>query len=90
MTNSIFIDILKHIKSINMTNIDLIIMEINEYLTWLNWSQIIYGKDYNNYVLALENLRSLFYDKTKSYEDICDYISDLITYSYLSADENEV
>lgn len=90
MTYSIFIEILQHLRSMKMTDRDLISSEIGEYITWLNWSQVLYNKEYSIFVNDLISLQEIVNDRTKSYKDICDYIADLISFSYLRADENEV
>ena len=90
MTNSLFIELLKHIRSsINISNNDLVLSEIYEYLVWLNWSQVLYNKDYSNYISSLESLKKLVLE-TKDYDEIYGYIADLICCYYLISDENEV
>lgn len=90
MTNSLFIELLKHIRSsINISNNDLVLSEIYEYLVWLNWSQVLYNKDYSNYISSLESLKKLVLE-TKDYDEIYGYIADLISCYYLISDENEV
>ena len=88
MTKSIFKNLLVYLKQLLIDNKYLDLTQlIMEYITWLCYSIINFNKDYNKYLDILN--QCLLFLLRKQYDQLYDYIEELIIYIHLSMDEEE-
>ena len=88
MTKSIFKNLLVYLKQLLIDNKYLDLMQlIMEYITWLCYSIINFNKDYNKYLDVLN--QCLLFLFRKQYDQLYDYIEEMIIYIDLSMDEEE-
>ena len=88
MTKSIFKNLLVYLKQLLIDNKYLDLMQlIMEYITWLCYSIINFNKDYNKYLDVLN--QCLLFLLRKQYDQLYDYIEEMIIYIDLSMDEEE-
>lgn len=88
MTKSIFKNLLVYLKQLLIDNKYLDLTQlIMEYITWLCYSIINFNKDYNKYLDVLN--RCLLFLLRKQYDQLYDYIEEMIIYIDLSMDEEE-
>ena len=88
MTKSIFKNLLVYLKQLLIDNKYLDLMQlIMEYITWLCYSIINFNKDYNSYLDTLN--QCLLFLLRKQYDQLYDYIEEMIIYVDLSMDEEE-
>ena len=83
MTKSIFKNLLVYLKQLLIDLTQLIM----EYMTWLCYSIINFNKDYNKYLDVLN--QCLLFLLRKQYDQLYDYIEEMIIYVDLSMDEEE-
>lgn len=88
MTKSIFKNLLVYLKQLLIDNKYLDLTQlIMEYITWLCYSIINFNKDYNKYLDILN--QCLLFLLRKQYDQLYDYIEEMIIYIHLSMDEEE-
>ena len=88
MTKSIFKNLLVYLKQLLIDNKYLDLTQlIMEYMTWLCYSIINFNKDYNKYLDVLN--QCLLFLLRKQYDQLYDYIEEMIIYIDLSMDEEE-
>ena len=88
MTKSIFKNLLVYLKQLLIDNKYLDLTQlIMEYITWLCYSIINFNKDYNKYLDVLN--QCLLFLLRKQYDQLYDYIEEMIIYIHLSMDEEE-
>ena len=88
MTKSIFKNLLVYLKQLLIDNKYLDLTQlIMEYITWLCYSIINFNKDYNKYLDVLN--QCLLFLLRKQYDELYDYIEEMIIYIDLSMDEEE-
>ena len=88
MTKSIFKNLLVYLKQLLIDNKYLDLTQlIMEYITWLCYSIINFNKDYNKYLDVLN--QCLLFLLRKQYDQLYDYIEEMIIYVDLSMDEEE-
>lgn len=88
MTKSIFKNLLVYLKQLLIDNKYLDLTQlIMEYITWLCYSIINFNKDYNKYLDVLN--QCLLFLLKKQYDQLYDYIEEMIIYIDLSMDEEE-
>lgn len=88
MTKSIFKNLLVYLKQLLIDNKYLDLTQLlMEYITWLCYSIINFNKDYNKYLDVLN--QCLLFLLRKQYDQLYDYIEDMIIYIDLSRDEEE-
>lgn len=88
MTKSIFKNLLVYLKQLLIDNKYLNLTQlIMEYITWLCYSIINFNKDYNKYLDVLN--QCLLFLLRKQYDQLYDYIEEMIIYIDLSMDEEE-
>ena len=88
MTKSIFKNLLVYLKQLLIDNKYLDFTQlIMEYITWLCYSIINFNKDYNKYLDVLN--QCLLFLLRKQYDQLYDYIEEMIIYIDLSMDEEE-
>lgn len=88
MTKSIFKNLLVYLKQLLIDNKYLDLTQlIMEYITWLCYSIINFNKDYNKYLDVLN--QCLLFLLRKQYDQLYDYIEEMIIYIDLSMDEEE-
>ena len=88
MTKSIFKNLLVYLKQLLIDNKYLDLTQlIMEYMTWLCYSIINFNKDYNKYLDVLN--QCLLFLLRKQYDQLYDYIEEMIIYVDLSMDEEE-
>ena len=88
MTKSIFKNLLVYLKQLLIDNKYLDLTQlIMEYITWLCYSLINFNKDYNKYLDVLN--QCLLFLLRKQYDQLYDYIEEMIIYIDLSMDEEE-
>lgn len=88
MTKSIFKNLLVYLKQLLIDNKYLDLTQlIMEYITWLCYSIINFNKDYNKYLDVLN--QCLLFLLRKQYDQLYDYIEEMIIYIDLFMDEEE-
>lgn len=88
MTKSIFKNLLVYLKQLLIDNKYLDLTQLlMEYITWLCYSIINFNKDYNKYLDVLN--QCLLFLLRKQYDQLYDYIEEMIIYIDLSMDEEE-
>ena len=88
MTKSIFKNLLVYLKQLLIDNKYLDLTQlIMEYITWLCYSIINFNKDYNKYLDVLN--QCLLFLLKKQYDQLYDYIEEMIIYIDLSMNEEE-
>ena len=88
MTKSIFKNLLVYLKQLLIDNKYLDLTQlIMEYITWLCYSIINFNKYYNKYLDVLN--QCLLFLLRKQYDQLYDYIEEMIIYIDLSMDEEE-
>lgn len=88
MTESIFKNLLVYLKQLLIDNKYLDLTQLlMEYITWLCYSIINFNKDYNKYLDVLN--QCLLFLLRKQYNQLYDYIEEMIIYVDLSMDEEE-
>ena len=88
MTKSIFKNLLIYLKQLLIDNKYLDLTQLlMEYITWLCYSIINFNKDYNKYLDVLN--QCLLFLLRKQYDQLYDYIEEMIIYIDLSMDEEE-
>ena len=88
MTKSIFKNLLVYLKQLLIDNKYLDLTQlIMEYITWLCYSIINFNRDYNKYLDVLN--QCLLFLLRKQYDQLYDYIEEMIIYIDLSMDEEE-
>ena len=88
MTKSIFKNLLVYLKQLLIDNKYLDLTQLMmEYITWSCYSIINFNKDYNKYLDVLN--QCLLFLLRKQYDQLYDYIEEMIIYIDLSMDEEE-
>ena len=87
MDNEIFIEMLKHIKSLDLRNKQLVRDQIDEYVDWLNSS--LYNRHKVKYTMYIDTLN--YFRRSLDREDVVELygiLSDNISLYYIMMDEN--